>query len=551
MKAGLQLKLAQHLTLTPQLQQSIRLLQLSTLELQQEIAAALAENPLLELGEADAGDDGDSSLMVSLDALAVAPERDSVLDGSDVLSAAPAALSANGDSAATAETQTGATDADGGVDAPGGNDAFEAGAFESGVSDDGATATPSTATDGGDSDQPGLDFSEWGSSGAGSFDDDDESFESQRSAPESLTEHLRAQAAFVDAAPEVALLLRAMIESLDDDGFLGVTREDIEALLPHGGDGDDSGIGDALISEQDWQQALRLLQGFDPAGVGARDLRECLLLQLATLRNNADVRLARRIVAEALDALGRRDYVHIRKLFDIDDEDLKAAHAVIRSLTPRPGAPFADVSSVQMIPDVIVRRNKRRWLAELNPVAVPRLSVNTVYADMLQRQKEGRSTPLSTQLQEARWLVKNVAQRFDTILRVASEIVDRQQAFFDHGEVAMRPLVLREVADALGLHESTVSRVTTQKFLASTRGSFELKYFFGSHVATDAGGAASSTAIRAMIKSLIAEEDANEPLTDSRIAELLGEQGIIVARRTVAKYRELQNIAPVNLRRRN
>ena len=203
-----------------------------------------------------------------------------------------------------------------------------------------------------------------------------------------------------------------------------------------------------------------------------------------------------------------------------------------------------------MIPDVIVRRSKRRWVAELNPVAVPKLTVNSVYADMLHRQKEGRSTPLSTQLQEARWLVKNVAQRFDTILRVSSEIVERQQAFFDHGEVAMRPLVLREVADALGLHESTVSRVTTQKYLSSLRGSFELKYFFGSHVATDAGGAASSTAIRSMIKTLITEEDTALPLTDSRIAELLGEQGIIVARRTVAKYRELQNIAPVNLRRR-
>ena len=493
--------------------------------------------------------------MVSLDALAAAPERDSVLDGSDVLAAASAErIDTAGFEVLNGADAINATDGnDGGADT---GDAFEAGVFESALGGDNvpgsdfeaATATAPGAGDGADSDQPSLDFSEWGSSGAGSFDDDDESFESQRSAPESLTEHLRSQLPFVDASPEVEQLLRAMIECLDEDGFLGVTREDIEALLPRDVD---AMSGEAIIAEADWAAALRLLQGFDPPGVGARDLRECLLLQLASHRNNADVRLARRIVAEALDALGRRDYVQIRKLFDIDDEDLKAAHAVIRTLTPRPGAPFADVSSVQMIPDVIVRRSKRRWVAELNPVAVPRLSVNTVYADMLQRQKEGRSTPLSTQLQEARWLVKNVAQRFDTILRVASEIVERQQAFFDHGEVAMRPLVLREVADALGLHESTVSRVTTQKFLASTRGSFELKYFFGSHVATDAGGAASSTAIRAMIKSLIAEEDANEPLTDSRIAEMLGEQGIIVARRTVAKYRELQNIAPVNLRRRN
>lgn len=553
MKAGLQLKLAQHLTLTPQLQQSIRLLQLSTLELQQEIATALAENPLLELAEtgmgnegpdADAGDVGDGNdgvddgaMIVSLDALAAVPEREQLLDGSDALATlADHAPPASGSAEPAADMVGSAVES-----------AVE-GAVEGAVEPAPGDSPLSVAAGGDESDQPALDFSEWGSSGAGSFDDDDESFESQRCAPESLAEHLRAQVAFADATPEVVQLVRAMIECLDDNGFLVATREDIEALLPR--DAALAGAG-GLIRSDDWAHALAILQGFDPPGVGARDLRECLLLQLATLRNSADVRLARRIVDEALDVLGRRDYVLLRKRFDIDDDELKAAHAVIRTLTPRPGAPFADVAAVQMIPDVIVRRNKRRWVAELNPAAVPRLSVNAVYADMLQRQKEGRSTPLSTQLQEARWLVKNVAQRFDTILRVASEIVDRQQAFFDHGEVAMRPLVLREVADALGLHESTVSRVTTQKYLASLRGSFELKYFFGSHVATDAGGAASSTAIRAMIKTLIAEEDPNEPLTDSRIAELLGEQGILVARRTVAKYRELQNIAPVNLRRRN
>ena len=348
----------------------------------------------------------------------------------------------------------------------------------------------------------------------------------------------------VKATPAVIQLVHGLIDSLDEHGFLSVSKDDIDALLTR-----DDG-NEREIDEADWHQAITILQSLDPAGVGATDLRECLLLQLRQKPNNGDTKLARRIVSEALDHLGRRDYLRIKKLFDIDDIDLKDAHAVIRTLTPRPGAAFADVSTTLMIPDVIVRRSKRRWVVELNPVAVPKLTVNSVYADMLHRQKEGRSTPLSTQLQEARWLVKNVAQRFDTILRVSSEIVERQQAFFDHGEVAMRPLVLREVADALGLHESTVSRVTTQKYLSSMRGSFELKYFFGSHVATDAGGAASSTAIRSMIKTLISAEDTATPLTDSRIADLLGEQGIIVARRTVAKYRELQNIAPVNLRRR-
>ncbi len=526
MKAGLQLKLAQHLTLTPQLQQSIRLLQLSTLELQQEIASALAENPLLELAEADADEGGEAEPVVeSYDALTEPADRELVLDGSDALTAFAAEDAVPGAESVTGEFDSLAPEAR--ADAP-----------------DWETTTVAAAEPEPDTDALSLDLSDWGSTGAGSFDDDDESFESQRATAVSLVEHLRAQLVLVRERPEVLQLVRALIESLDENGFLSVTREDIEALLTHH---DREG---SVISDDHWKAALRALQALDPPGVGASDLKECLLLQLAVMPNNAPTRLARRVVSEALEHLGRRDYLRIRKLLDIDETELKAAHAVIRTLTPHPGAPFADVTASQMVPDVIVRRNKRRWVAELNPAAVPRLTVNSVYADMLQRQKEGRSTPLSTQLQEARWLVKNVAQRFDTILRVSSEIVERQQAFFDHGEVAMRPLVLREVADALGLHESTVSRVTTQKYLSSLRGSFELKYFFGSHVATDAGGAASSTAIRAMIKTLISEEDTTEPLTDSRIAELLGEQGIIVARRTVAKYRELQNIAPVNLRRR-
>ncbi len=531
MKAGLQLKLAQHLTLTPQLQQSIRLLQLSTLELQQEIEVALAENPLLELTESDAPDDRatDDAIEVpdAVDVYASSVDREHLLDGSDSMTA---------------------------YSAPEQQDAREYGQDvaslngQSDIADFTQTASTESTTDSisgdGDFEAPSLDFAEWGSSGAGSFDDDDESFESQRASPPNLREHLRAQLVLVKESAGILQLVHALIDSLDEHGFLSVTKLDIDDLLAKGGN--DDGIPDEI-----WDTALGILQSLDPAGVGASDLRECLLLQLKHRPNNGDTKLARRIVSEALEHLGKRDYARIKKLLDIDDIDLKDAHAVIRTLTPRPGAPFADISASLMVPDVIVRRSKRKWIVELNSVAVPRLSVNNVYADMLHRQKEGRSTPLSTQLQEARWLVKNVAQRFDTILRVSSEIVERQQAFFDHGEVAMRPLVLREVADALGLHESTVSRVTTQKYLSCMRGSFELKYFFGSHVATDAGGAASSTAIRAMIKTLISEEDTHEPLTDSRIAELLGDQGIIVARRTVAKYRELQNIAPVNLRRRS
>ncbi|MEO7255510.1 MAG: RNA polymerase factor sigma-54, partial [Casimicrobium sp.] len=426
MKAGLQLKLAQHLTLTPQLQQSIRLLQLSTLELQQEIEVALAENPLLELAESDAPDDrgADDPIDVpdTVDVYASAVDREALLDGSDSMAAY-----SQPEQSDTRETgqEFSSMNGDGGQ-----SDSAE---FTTNAS----TEAPTESVTGeSDFDAPSLDFAEWGSAGAGSFDDDDESFESQRASPPSLREHLRSQLVLVKDSAEVLQLVHALIDSLDEHGYLSVTKSDIDDLLAKSGNEDG-------IPNETWDTALGILQSLEPAGVGASDLRECLLLQLKQCPNNGDTKLARRIVGEALEHLGKRDYARIKKLFDIDEIDLKDAHAVIRTLTPRPGAPFADISASLMVPDVIVRRNKRKWIAELNSVAVPRLSVNSVYADMLHREKEGRSTPLSTQLQEARWLVKNVAQRFDTILRVSSEIVERQQAFFDHGEVAMRPLVLR------------------------------------------------------------------------------------------------------------
>jgi RNA polymerase sigma-54 factor len=227
---------------------------------------------------------------------------------------------------------------------------------------------------------------------------------------------------------------------------------------------------------------------------------------------------------------------------------LRAAQKLIQSLNPRPGAAFARVETRYMIPDVIVRKVKNVWRASLNPDAMPRLRIHRLYADLAGSGRNG-ANPLASQLQEARWLIKNVQQRFDTILRVSQAIVDRQRHFFEHGEVAMRPMVLREIAETLGLHESTISRVTTQKFMATPRGTFELKYFFGSHVATDSGGSASSTAIRALIRQLVAAEDPGAPLSDARIAQVLGEQGFVVARRTIAKYRESLQIPPVNQRK--
>jgi len=250
-----------------------------------------------------------------------------------------------------------------------------------------------------------------------------------------------------------------------------------------------------------------------------------------------------------LELLAARDFNKLKKLLSCDDVTLKAVQSLITGLNPRPGASFAGGEARYVIPDVIVKKVKGVWLVALNPDAMPKLRINRLYAAILSRSRDSGHQQLASQLQEAKWLIKNVQQRFDTILRVSQAIVDRQRHFFEHGEVAMRPLVLREIAETLNLHESTVSRVTTQKFILTPRGIFELKYFFGSHVTTETGGAASSTAIRALIKQLVTAENTKKPLSDSQLSEILGQQGIVVARRTVAKYRESMHILPVNLRK--
>ena len=288
----------------------------------------------------------------------------------------------------------------------------------------------------------------------------------------------------------------------------------------------------------------------DPTGVGARNLAECLTLQLRVLPADTPARDdAIRLTTHYLDLLAARDVGKLKKMLGIDDPTLRTVRTLILSMNPRPGAAFGIDETHYVIPDVYVRKIKVMWIASLNADAMPKLRVNRVYADILARHRENGGNQLATQLQEARWLIKNVQQRFDTILRVSQAIVDRQKHFFEHGEVAMRPLVLREIADAVELHESTISRVTTQKYMMTPRGLYELKYFFGSHVSTDNGGACSSTAIRALIKQLVAAENIGKPLSDGQLAEVLGQQGIVVARRTVAKYRESLQIPPANMRR--
>ena len=487
MKPGLQLKLSQHLALTPQLQQSIKLLQLSTVEMQQEIERYLLENPMLE--------------------------RDD--DGPGESFAAAQQFDAPRSEAAERSEQTERDERDA-------RDEREQAVPEapSGVDDDRWAADAGTFT------------------GAGRDEDDDSDAQDTQAGTVSLREHLNWQLGMTQLSGRDRSLVVFLIEALDEDGYLSTPLGELLETLP----------AEYEIELEELEIALRHIQSFDPTGIGARSPGECLALQLRALPDSPERGLALQIVDQHLELLAARDFLKIKRLTDCDDAALKAAHALIVSLDPRPGARYAQIEARYITPDVIVKKLKGKWTAYINPDAYPRLRINRLYAEVLAQQRRGNAG-LSGQLQEARWLIKNVQQRFETIHRVTQAIVDRQRQFFEHGEVAMRPLVLREIADILGLHESTVSRVTSQKYMATPRGIFELKYFFGSHVATDSGGACSATAIRALIKQLIGAEDGKKPLSDSQLSEILGQQGIVVARRTVAKYREALNIPPVNLRK--
>jgi RNA polymerase sigma-54 factor len=492
MKQSLQLRLSQHLALTPQLQQSIRLLQLSTLELNQELEKFIEDNPLLERDEPDNP-----------------PElyRAPGLNGE-------AANGANGTEGGEQRTEAGA-----------GEDRDSA-PVEAEVERESNTS---------DSDWLAQEATSFGS--ASREDDDNGEFGQGEAVHTDLRAHLRWQLGFTKLSERDHCLVSTLIESIDDDGYLNQDFEELATMFPE----------DFALEPEELAIALRHLQSFEPTGIGARSVAECLTLQLAALDEDTPGRAIATIIArDHLDVLAARDFAKLKKLARCDDDELRTAHALVKGLNPRPGAAFAASDTRYVVPDVIVRKIKNVWTAGLNQDAIPRLRINRMYADILQSKRGGA---MSGQLQEARWLIKNVQQRFDTILRVSQAIIDRQRHFFEHGEVAMRPLVLREIADVLGLHESTVSRVTTQKYMLTPRGIFELKYFFGSHVATEAGGACSATAIRALIKQLVGAENAVKPLSDSKISQILGQQGIVVARRTIAKYRESLHIPPVNLRK--
>ncbi|MSQ60009.1 MAG: RNA polymerase factor sigma-54 [Betaproteobacteria bacterium] len=485
MKQSLQIKLSPHLTLTPQLQQSIRLLQLSTMELNQEIERFLQDNPLLEREEE--------------------PEE---YGGQAVVASVPPSEFNNSTTSTTTTT---------------------ANKEENSQQEE----TPEVEQD--------WTKGEGGTTNYGSPDDGEDNDYPQVAADQpSLREHLLWQLNLVNITGRDKNMVTVLIECLNEEGYLPIPLEDVAAMLP----------AELEVDLSELQVALRQLQNLEPVGIGARNLGECLALQIDALPEDVPYRNeALTTVREFLDLLAARDYAKLKKALKCGDDTLRGIQSLVISLNPRPGSDYTKNETRYVVPDVVVRKTKGVWRASLNPDAMPKLRVNRMYADILHRNRDASLQQLSGQLQEAKWLIKNVQQRFDTILRVSQAIVDRQRHFFEHGEVAMKPLVLREIAEILGLHESTVSRVTTQKFMLTPRGIFELKYFFGSHVSTETGGSCSATAIRALIRQLVGVEDSKKPLSDSQISEILGKQGIVVARRTIAKYRESLQILPVNLRK--
>ena len=521
MKQGLSLRVSQHLALTPQLQQSIRLLQLSTLELSQEIDQMLDDNPFLEKEMEDLAPREDFGLEQENTAAETSEAEPDNWDGpmdrvSEIRVETASEVAAPIDAEGVAESW----DGDGSVD-----------------------FSP--------------DDSEWGGDApARNNNNDDEKAQATELArnQESLTAFLHRQALSLRLDDTDRAALRFLIESLNDDGYLEDSFQSLAESLA----GDDFEQCEELVHR--FQVALGLLQSLEPTGVGARDLGECLRLQLQAVSADTEERAELRACALAickqpLEMLAKRDVKRLAVVVSESESLVKLAIALIARLEPKPGRRFIDVERNVVVPDVLVlahgvdKQGLPQFRAMLNPEVMPRLKVNDIYASALKGGKGDSHAGLQQRLQEARWMIKNIQQRFDTILRVSNAITQRQKSFFIHGELAMKPMVLREIAEELGLHESTISRVTTAKYMHTPYGTFELKYFFGSGLGTDSGNNASSTAVRALIKQLIASENPKKPLSDNQLSDMLKEQGIDCARRTVAKYREALRIAPTNLRK--
>ncbi len=498
MKLSLQLKLGQQLTMTPQLQQAIRLLQLSTIDLQQEIQQAIESNPMLEIEE-----NGPEDLSVEI-------EGKSSID--DQLSATDFSKTADDNS-----EQDFASD--------------DAGWNDSDIPQDLAV----------DSSWEDIYINTSSTSGSAS-DSEDFDLDTRNSAAESLQDHLNWQLNLTPMSDNDRLIAMAIIDAIDPDGQLVSSIESIHAGL----------IRELDVDEDEVLAVLHRIQQFDPVGVGYRNLQECLRLQIAHLdRDLPAYSSACEIIDHYLPQLANHDYAQIMKRMKIREDELKAALQIILSLNPKPGSEITPPDTTYVVPDVFVRKKNGRWKVELNPDTAPRIRVNPEYSALINRSDNSAdNTFLKDTLQEARWFIKSLQSRNETLIKVASRIVEHQIDFFEHGEEAMKPLVLHDIAEAVDMHESTISRVTTQKYMHTPRGIFELKYFFSSHVSTQSGGECSSTAIRALIKKLVAAENPQKPLSDSKITSLLSEQGINVARRTIAKYRESLSISPSNERKR-
>jgi RNA polymerase sigma-54 factor len=523
MKQTLSLKLGQQLTMTPQLQQAIRLLQLSALDLEQEVLETLETNPLLELDEDTSGDgatdeapDNDSAPDTSTDAAETSDAMDDFVNGDapEPEDLAPAADPSEMVMEGEAPAEPAVSDE---MHEPMGDDL----PVDSSWEDVYPTATGTAS--GPDSD------------GEGDYWDNN-------AAAETLTDHLLWQLNLTPMAPSDRIIAMAIIDAIDANGFLTMDVASITEGLQG---------SDQEVDEGDVLEILERVQEFDPVGVGARDLRECLLLQLDQLDARTPwVNEACDLVEHHLDLLGAKDFATLVRKTKLPEETLSKIVGLIRSLNPRPGSAVASPDSDYIIPDVIVKKAEGRWLVELNPEAVPAVRINSVYAGFAKSAKSADDRAyLRDNLQEARWFLKSLQTRHDTLLRVATKIVEVQRGFLDYGPEAMKPLILADIADAVDLHESTISRVTSRKYMATPRGVFELKYFFSSHVGTSTGGEVSSTAIRALIQKLTAEENPRKPLSDSKIAAILQDQNIKVARRTVAKYRESLAIPPSNERK--
>lgn len=490
MKASLQLKLGQSLTMTPQLQQAIRLLQLSSMELQAEVQDALESNMMLEVDEGTAPSEESSAI-----------KSEEVKNNKETDDQSDQAPEMNQD-----------------------------------------TLPDELPVDSGWEDV----FDNTGSYSKPASESTYDGFENQDSSEKTLHEHLLWQLNLTPTSDTDKVIAMTIIDSLDDDGYLTESLEDILAAI------DDDDLDEEEVGVEEVEAVLRMIQAMDPVGVGSRDIKECLSLQL----NQCDTNMhrlddAKKLVNNYLDLLAGHDYNQLMRKMKLDKAELTEVVSLIQSMNPRPGNTVSEARTEYVVPDVYVKKEKGVWKVDLNTDSIPNLKINSAYANMIRRaDNSDDNNSLKSHLQEARWFIKSLRSRSETLLRVTTCIVERQRAFLDYGEEAMKPLVLHDVAETLGMHESTISRVTTRKYMHTPRGIFELKYFFSSHVSTSYGGACSSTAIRALIKKLINAETPDKPLSDSKIAAVLEEQGINVARRTVAKYREAMAIPPSNERKR-